>query len=118
MSVNIALNRDTWDIEEINGAIHRVFDSRQVLQLVETRILTIQQEWFLDLSSGLPWYTEMMGRHTDVFTIRSYLSDEIIDTPGVESIQNIEADYDSLNRKLAISYKFTDIFGIQASGNL
>lgn len=117
MSVNIAIN-EAWDIEVVNGVIVRSFDTDQVRQLIETRLLLVQQEWFLDLSAGLPWFTEMTGRQANQFTIRSYISNEIINTPGVESLQSLDMDYDSGARKLNIVYVYTDVFGEQVTGNL
>ena len=117
MSVNIAIN-ESWDIAVVNGVIQRSFDTTQVRQLIETRLLLVRQEWFLDLNAGLPWYTEMTGRNVNPFTVRSYISNEIVNTPGVESLQSLEMDYDSAARKLNLVYVYTDVFGEQVTGNL
>lgn len=105
-----------WDIQELNGTIQRISGERQILQLIETRLMTVQQEYFLDLSAGLPWFSEMTGRNTNIHTIRSYISNEIITTEGVESLQALDIDYK--NRKLNINFIYTDIYGNEASGSL
>ena len=118
MSNNIHVDEVTWDISERNGSIYRIYDAAQVLQSIMTRLLTVEQEWFMDLTAGLPWFTEMTGRHADIRTIRSYITNEIINTPGVSSLQGLEMDYDIVKRKLDIEFIYTNIYGESVTGSL
>jgi len=54
------------DLYIVNGQIARVSKSDAILQTIKTRLLLIYQEWFLDLSKGLPWFTQMMGHRFDI----------------------------------------------------
>ena len=114
---NIGLN-DNYDIELENGQIKRVVDSYQVQMNVKTRLLTIQEEWFLDLAMGLPWFTEMTGRHPDYLLIQSKVANSVYNTEGVVEVLEIVLDMDKANRKLNINFKYTDVFNQTVTGSL
>ena len=107
---------DNHDMHVLNGQIARVSLSDAIMQLIKTRLLTVQEEWFMDLSAGLPWYTKMLVKPTDLYKIRSYLSKEIVATEGVDSLLSIELQYNSEERKLDVEFKYTDTYGNTLEG--
>lgn len=112
-----ALNTD-HDMYVANGQIARVTKSEAILQAIKTRLLTVQEEWFMDLSAGLPWYTKMMGKPANLYKIRSYLSGEITGTQGVDTLLSLELGYNNTDRKLEISFQYTDMYGNTLEGIL
>lgn len=107
---------DNHDMYIMNGQIARVSKSDAIMQLVKTRLLTVQEEWFMDLSAGLPWYTKLLTKPTDLYRVRSYLSREIIATEGVDSLLSIELQYNSGERKLDVVFSYTDTYGNTVEG--
>lgn len=110
-----ALN-ETHDLYIANGQIARVTKSDSIMQAIKTRLLTVAEEWFMDLSAGLPWYTEMSGRNADLYLIRSYISSEITGTEGVDVLLSLELEYNNKDRKLDVLFKYTDIYGNTLEG--
>ena len=107
---------DNHDMHVLNGQIARVSKSDAIMQLIKTRLLTVQEEWFMDLSAGLPWYTKMLTKPTDLYKIRSYLSREITSTEGVDSLLSLELQYNNGERKLDVEFKYTDTYGNTLEG--
>jgi len=101
-----------------NGQIARVSASDTILQLVKTRLLLVREEWFMDLSAGLPWFSKMMGRNPDPYKIRSYVAKEIILTEGVNELKSLELVYNKGERKLDIFFSYTDTYGNTVEGTL
>lgn len=114
---SLSLNSN-HDLHIINGQIARVSNSDAVLQLVKTRLLLMREEWFMDLSAGLPWFSKMMGRNPNPYKIRSYVAKEIILTEEVSELKSLELVYNKEIRKLDILFSYTDIYGNTVEGNL
>lgn len=65
-----------------------------VAQVVQSRLQLYTGEWFLDLSEGMAWRTEVLGKYTGP-TRDMVIRDRILGSPGVTEITS----YDSaLNR--------------------
>ena len=107
------LDATTHDISTQDGRIARAYDSDSILQTVKTRLLTIRQEFFLDLDAGLPWFVEgeMTGKNVDLYRVKSYVSNEIVGTDGVSELLSIELIIDKPARKLDIIFSYIDIHG-------
>lgn len=104
------------DMYIVNGQIARRNSSEAILQLIKTRLQTVQEEWFMDLSAGLPWFTEMAGKPVDLYKIRSYVSGEIVQTNGVKELISLEMLYNNAERKLQIEFTYSDIYGNTIAG--
>jgi hypothetical protein len=112
------LNKETHDISVTDGQISRVTASDEIAQRIKTRILLVQQEWFLNLEAGLPWFTELTGKNVDLYKVRSYISLLINQTEGVDQLVSLDLDVDQSSRKLNIEFKYIDIYGNTISGDL
>ena len=111
-----AIDQTSGDMQVVNGQILRVRDSDCVLQLVRTRLLTVQEEWFMDLAAGLPWFTKMMGKPVNLYKVRNYVSNEIAQTNGVKELLSLELVYNNIGRKLEIQFSYTDVYGNTVEG--
>lgn len=61
-----------------------------VAQAVRTRLLLLRGEWFLDISSGTPFSTEILGAGT-AQTYDLAIRERILDTQGVTGIAAYES---------------------------
>jgi hypothetical protein len=118
MSLNNMYLNSSDDIQTYRGQIRRVYDSDQIMQCIKTRLLTIRQEWFLDLDAGLPWFTKMVGRNVDLYRVKSYIANSIAGTYGVVEIKEITLDMDNPQRKLDINFKYIDMFDKTITGSI
>jgi hypothetical protein len=78
-----------------NGQNFLVNSAQAVRQAIQTTLLLFAGEWFLDLSQGVPWLTEVIGNGT------AGLYDQVIQTAilGVEGVSGLNSYSSSLDPK-------------------
>lgn len=81
-----------------------------VAQAVATRLLLSQGEWFLDLTEGTPWATQVLGTGTQGL-YDAAIQARILGTPHVRSIVSYSSQLDA-NRRLTITCRIDTDFGI------
>lgn len=81
-----------------------------VAQSILTRLRLFTGEWFVDLTAGTPWLTQVTGEHTlplaDV-AIRT----RILNTFGVLRLDEYDSEYDPRVRSFTVHARVTTIFG-------
>lgn len=92
MSWDLALHAGTGDL---TNAV--VYGDDEVLQRIYIRLSKELGEWFLNISSGLPWYQDgagMLGakpnRKPDVDLV---LRNCVSNTPGVKTVENFKSTF-------------------------
>jgi len=111
----LGLTTTSHDMYRAGSGIAVLYDSDAVLQTVKTRLLLHYEEWFLDLSEGLPWFTELLKHNPDFSLIESRISETIINTDGVESLENIQLAFTPTTRVLIVNFTYIDVYGITQS---
>lgn len=81
-----------------------------VAQLVQTRLLLMQGEWFLDKTAGMPWATQVIGTGTKPFYDVA-IQNEILNTVGVTSIANYSSVLNAAKRSLVVTATVVTQFG-------
>lgn len=105
--MNIGQTAD-GDLDVVDGQLVLVgarFGSqqREIEEHVEQRIRTLQGEWFLDTTLGIPWFDEVFQKPANVPLIESLLIQEILGTPGVIRILEFNMDLDKGTRVLIVT---------------
>jgi hypothetical protein len=77
-------------------------------QAVKTRLGLMAGEWFLDVTEGTPYGTEILGAHTQA-TYDAAVRARVLDTPGVLSITSYSSS--NVNRSLRIQMTIETIYG-------
>lgn len=81
-----------------------------VAQAVQTRLLLFTGEWFLDVTDGTPWRTDVLGKYTqNAYDI--VIKERIIDTQGVQSLDSYSSSFDRNKRALSVKASITTIYG-------
>lgn len=70
-------------------------------QAVLTRLLLWQGEWFLSVTDGTPYSTEILGTGT-ANTYDAAIQQVILETPGVSSIVSYSSTFNHQNRSVSI----------------
>lgn len=81
-----------------------------VAQSVKTRLLLLTGEWFLDVTSGTPWSTQILGEGTGS-TYNSAIRSRILETEGVNSIVSYSSTLDRDKRELSVEATIDTIYG-------
>lgn len=84
-----------------------------VAQAVGTRLRLSQGEWFLDLTEGTPYDTQILGAGTQTLYDQA-LQSRILDTIGVSEITAYSSVMDVNQRRLTVTCTISTIYG-QAS---
>lgn len=80
-----------------------------VAQAIETRLLLMQGEWFLDILEGTPYATQILGRNRQT-TYDAAIRKAILDTQGVISIESYASQL-SADRELNVQARVNTIYG-------
>ena len=81
-----------------------------VAQAVQTRLLLLRGEWFLDITEGMPWNTEVLGKFTNG-TYDSAIRQRILGTQGVTELTAYSSTLDSQKRALTVAATINTIYG-------
>lgn len=110
MSIYVSLAQDptTGDIALRSGRAGLLLATAgdKIVQNIKQRLKVFLGEWFLDLSKGIPYYRDFLGRRgssTSVF--RSVIRDQVAATAGVIQVLAVEANLDRQTRKLTIAWR-------------
>ena len=102
---DILLNTVSGDIDIENGQLSLVSGSDEISQLLQQRLRTFREEWFLDLTVGVPYYQGILVKRPNPNLVRSLILNEIINTPGVLEVLEYEDDIDTSTRKLSVDFR-------------
>jgi hypothetical protein len=81
-----------------------------VAQAVLTRLNLHQAEWFVDITDGTPWGTQILGKRNG----RNYdaaLRQRILGTQGVQEILSYSSTYNGNTRTLTVNATLSTIYG-------
>lgn len=81
-----------------------------VAQAVVTRLKLLQGEWFLDVTEGTPWSTQILGKNTSA-TYDPAIQERILDTLGVTKLLDYASTLDPDTRELTVTAKLDTIYG-------
>jgi hypothetical protein len=79
-------------------------------QEVETRLALIQGEWYLDLTAGTPWNTQILGYNTAP-TRDLAIKSVILATQGVQALLSYTSNVNPITRAYTITAEILTIYG-------
>jgi hypothetical protein len=85
-----------------------VDSSEAVAQYVRTRLLLITGEWFLDVTEGTPYSTDIVGEHTQ-FLYDAAIQSRVLGTPGALQITTYSSQV--TDRNLVVQISVDTIYG-------
>lgn len=106
MTVAALDKNDDWTFGRGRAGYKR--NAPMVRQKVATRIRCFVNDWFLDIKSGIEWYSLLGQKGTEDQILRE-VERTTLTTPGVRSIEKLEVTRNE-NRSLTIVLRFTTIY--------
>jgi hypothetical protein len=76
-------------------------------QRISCRLKTFQGEYWIDITLGIPYFTEILKKNPDMAVIRSLFASEIQKVIGVKTLESCTASLDRANRRLLVEFKCT-----------
>jgi hypothetical protein len=95
-----------------------ISDLAAVAQIIRTRLLLFQGEWFLNLNDGLPMFNGILGSSGDprnLQTIIAIIRQRIQATPYVTNVLDVSASFQ--NRQFVFSAEVQTQFGVVTVSN-
>lgn len=84
--------------------------SEAIAQNVKTAILSLYNDWFLDLEHGIKWF-DYFEKNTDTVALEQDIKNSVLSVDGVVSLD--EFDLSSVDRQVKIELSYTDVFNKQ-----
>lgn len=81
-----------------------------VAQAVKTRLALFTGEWFLDVTDGTPWTTQVLGKYTND-QYDAVIRDRILGTTGVTQIDSYSSTVNTATRTLTVTATIDTQFG-------
>ena len=91
------------------GKAMYVSRSEAVRQNVVTRLRSFTDDWFLDVTAGIPWF-DLLGNKQTEQRIRREVETVVLNTDGVRVINRLNITTDRRNRAMTIELDAVDIF--------
>lgn len=112
MAIDLKLD-SSHDLAIENFDLVLVSGVDQVIQKIGIRLKFFLGEWFLDISVGLPYYSNVLKKDFDVGLLESSFKAQILGTPGVDSLSEFDLSLQE-TRTLIVTFKAT-ILGEEVS---
>lgn len=93
------------------GANFLVNSPQAVAQLIKTRLNLWTGQWFLDLSAGTPYATQVLGSNTRS-RYDAAIQAVILDTPGVLALASYNSNYNGVTRVVTIQATVNTQYGV------
>ena len=103
MASDLKLDLQNIDLESTDGDLDRVADDYEIPQSCQIRLLTIAAEQFDNTAVGIPWMHLMSDSGTADNVKRALLVREILQTPGVNRIDNFRMEKSGSHEEVQFS---------------
>lgn len=95
---------EDFDLKLINGV-------DQIAQNLAIRLRFFMNDYFLDITAGIPYYEDFFIKAPNQIRIESLLKDEILQTEGIEEILSFSSNFDSSLRKFSVNFTARSVDG-------
>ena len=92
-----------------------IYDIEAVAQTINTRLNLFAGEFWRDVTEGVPWITDILGKNNNRNTLQSkatILRNRILNTEGVISILEWSSDFTYTDRVFSINATVLTEFGV------
>lgn len=109
--IDIALNPLTNDLVLTDFDFQLVDDTRQIMQNLAIRLRFVLGEWYLDITSGVPYFEFFFIKSPNQIQIESILKEEIVNTRGIVEIISFQTEFDKRKRVYSVKFSARSISG-------
>lgn len=87
-----------YDLQLVNG-------SDELAQHLAIRLRFFTNDWFLDITAGIPYYDDFFIKNPNQIRIESLLKDEILGTRGITEITSFSSDFTAQSRRFSVVFE-------------
>lgn len=96
---------DTDDLDFSTGNLQIIGDAASIPQAIRLRLKFFKGEWFLDRDAGIPFFQDVLVKNPDPNVLQSVFRKALLDTPGVNAINELSLTRDAATRRLVLSFR-------------
>lgn len=100
---NLELDND-GDLLVTNNALTIIEGDAAISQHLSVRLQFFKGEWVMDVRLGIPYYEYVLVKNPDLSLVRSIFRKAILDTPGIDTLEEFTLSYDNPSRTLGLSF--------------
>jgi len=100
---DLALNEE-GDLLLTDNSLAVVEGDDAIVQHLAIRLQFFLGEWFLDTRLGVPYFNQVLIKNPNLVVVRGLFRQVILTTPGVDTIEEFELDFDQAARKLTVTF--------------
>ncbi|CAQ85184.1 MULTISPECIES: hypothetical protein [Photorhabdus] len=93
-----------------NGRSDYATKSEAIAQCVQTRLLSLRNDWFLDSDHGVRWF-DYLKKNPNILAMESELKTTVLKTEGVTEITAFDIIIDIDSRGSLVTVTYIDIYG-------
>lgn len=105
--MDLLLNYETGDLTWKNGPLTVDYTTQPFVDTVKQRLFimlrTFQQEWFMDLNHGIPYWQSILGKKTTKSAVDLIFQQKILAENGVKEITEFKSTF--VNRQYSLDFK-------------
>ena len=109
---DFALDPTTGDMLLADSSFHFVEGAQAVVQKVAMTFAIFRGEWFLDLSYGVPYRTEILVKNPDLDRISSLLRKTLMGIEEIIEIRKFNLEFNPQQRELQVDFEALTSEGI------
>lgn len=98
-----------------HGLADMAVEAEACAQNVRTRLLLLQEEWFLDTEAGVPWLQQIMVKPANLALAESIIKRTILETEDVSELRDFSLSFDRNTRRMTIAATVTNVYGSVAN---
>lgn len=95
---------DLGDLKVTNDELNIIDDDAAIRQHLAIRLRFFLGEWFLDERLGIPYFDSILVKNPNLILVRGILRNAILTTPGIQSLEKFEFEYDNTVRKMRVDF--------------
>lgn len=118
--MDLLLDETTHDVVWNNGPLTKEYTTQpftqNVAQRLKIRLLTYQNEWFMDEEYGIPYFTRILGQKGAKSVADNIFQQNILDERGVAEITRFNSTLN--NRAYSLSFAVRCVNGDEVSVTL
>lgn len=107
---DLAIDQETLDLYVGDLDLQVTTGIDNVIQAISNRLRFFRGEWFLDTSSGTPYFTDIFTKNPNIPRIENIYIAQILETPGVNELLEFDLQLNN-NRSVELSFKVNTIYG-------
>lgn len=110
--MDLLLDTSSHDIVWNNGPLTKDYVTepftQTVAQRLKIRLLTFQEEWFMDTTYGVPYWQQILGIKSTKSAVDTIFQQQILAETGVKEITSFSSTFENRNYSLTFTVKVVD----------